>query len=67
MCCASEARPKRGKSFLQPDVHGQAGAALDLLFNRGKRGVLQVSDPVNKDDQTSATVLDILKTKHLSA
>ena len=34
---------------------GKTGAALDLLSNKGKGGILHVRDPAAKDDPASST------------
>ena len=39
-------------------------AALDLLANRGKGGVLQLDQPANKDDPNPASVREVLASKH---
>ena len=43
---------------------GETSAALDLLSQKGKGGVLNATDPVNPDDPASPSVLEALKSKH---
>ncbi len=43
---------------------GKASAALDLLSEKGKGGVLSASDPVNPDDPASPSVVEVLRSKH---
>ena len=43
---------------------GKVRAALDLLSQKGKGGVLHIRDQINKEDPSSPTVLNILKSKH---
>ena len=43
---------------------GKVSAALDLLAQKGKGGVLHTRNLANQDDPSSPTVLDVLKSKH---
>ena len=52
------------RSFSNLMFKGKVSASLDLLAQKGKGGVLHPSDPVNKDDPSSPSVLDVLKSKH---
>ena len=55
------------RAFSNLMFQGKTGAALDLLSQKGTGGVLHANDLVTKDDPTSPSVLDILKTKHPAA
>ncbi|ETX01015.1 MAG: hypothetical protein ETSY2_37945 [Candidatus Entotheonella gemina] len=55
------------RAFSNLMFRGKTGAALDLLSRKGTDGVLHVNDPVIKDDPTSPSVLDVLKSKHPAA
>ena len=52
------------RTFTNLMFKGKTGAALELLSERGKGGVLNANDPVSSSDSDSHTVLDILKMKH---
>ena len=52
------------RSFSNLMFKGKVKAALDLLTRKGKGGVLHIRDRINKEDPSSPTVLDILKSKH---
>ena len=43
---------------------GKTSAALDLLSQKGKNGVLSASSLVYPDDPASPSVLEVLKSKH---
>ena len=58
---------KLARAFSNLMFQGKTGAALDLLSHKGKSGVLHVNDLVTRDDPTSPSVLDVLKTKHPAA
>ena len=55
------------RAFSSLMFQGKTGAALDLLSHKGTGGVLHVNDPATKDDPTSPSVLEVLKTKHPAA
>ena len=43
---------------------GKVSAAIDLLAQKGKGGVLRVSNPSNPDDPESPLVVEVLRSKH---
>ena len=43
---------------------GKTHAALDLLANNGKGGVLRLDDPANPSDSNSPSVREVLHSKH---
>ena len=52
------------RTFSDLMLRGKTSAALDLLSQKGKGGVLRAADPANPDDPASPTVLEVLKSKH---
>jgi len=46
---------------------GKTSAALQLLSQKGKGGILHVGDHINSNDSGSLTVLDVLRMKHPQA
>ena len=54
------------RSFSNLMFEGKTGAALDLLSNKGKGGILHAGDLAAKDnpDNPAMSVLDVLKSKH---
>lgn len=45
-------------------LQGKTSAALDLLANKGKGGVLTLDETADKNDPNSATVREVLASKH---
>ena len=43
---------------------GKTSAALELLAQKGRGGILHAQDPIDASDPESLSVLDILKSKH---
>ena len=43
---------------------GKTHAALDLLVNNGKGGVLRLDDPANPSDTNFPSVREVLQSKH---
>ena len=56
--------PKLARSFSNLMFAGKCKAALDLLSNADKGGLLHLNDPVNPDDPSSLSVKDVLISKH---
>ncbi len=54
----------RARTFSNLMFKGKTSAALRLLSQKGKGGVLHVNDPIHHSDPGSPTVLDVLKSKH---
>ena len=52
------------RSFSNLMFMGKTSAALDLLSQKGRGGVLCASEPSNPDDPASPSVLTVLKSKH---
>ena len=52
---------KLALSFLRLMFQGKTKAALQLLIQHGKEGILHFGDTVSKQDTDPATVLDVLK------
>ena len=52
------------RTFSDLMLRGKTSAALDLLSQKGKGGVVRAADPANPDDPASPTVLEVLKSKH---
>ena len=55
------------RSFANLMFKGKIEAALKLLFQKGKDGILQIKQPVDSLDANSPTVLESLKSKHPAA
>ena len=58
---------KLARTFTTLMFQGKTNAAMQLLSQRCKGGVLHVNDPIDHNDLDSQSVLDILKSKHPSA
>ena len=52
------------RTFSNLMFQGKTSAALQLLSQRGKGGILHVNDPIVSSDPNSQCVLDVLKSKH---
>ena len=52
------------RSFARLMFQGKTTAALQLLSQQGKTGVLHLDDPVDGGDQGTMSVLDALRAKH---
>lgn len=48
-------------TFSKMMFSGKIGAAIQLLSEKGKGGILHAKDPVDRDDHNSPTVLEVLK------
>ena len=55
---------KLARKFANLMFQGKTHAALDLLANRGKGGLLQLEQLINQDDPYSASVREVLASKH---
>ena len=55
------------RAFSNLMLKGKTSAALQLLAQKGKGGVLHVNDPTNSNDPNSQTVLETLIAKHPQA
>ena len=52
------------RAFSNLMFKGKTSAALQLLSQRGKGGILHANDPIIRSDPGSETVLDVLRSKH---
>ena len=52
------------QTFMNFMFKGKVSAAIDLLAQKGKGGVLHVSNPSNPDDPESPLVVEVLRLKH---
>ena len=52
------------RTFSNLMFKGKTSAALDLLSQKGKGGILHATDSANPDNPTSPLVFDVLKSKH---
>ena len=52
------------RTFSNLMFRGKTSNALDMLSQKGKGGVLNITDPANPDDPASPPVLEVLKLKH---
>ena len=63
-CFSTKNVNKLERTFSNLMFKGKTSAALQLLSQKGKGGVLHVNDPTNSSDPNSQTVLETLKAKH---
>ena len=61
---SKQAEDNLARSFSNLMFEGKTKAALQLLYNRGKGGVLHLDDTVPSNNGGSTTVLEALKSKH---
>ena len=52
------------RTFSNLMFKGKTSAALDLICSKGNSTILHANDPAIKDDPSSPSVLDVLKSKH---
>ena len=64
---SANSNAKLARTFSNLMFQGKTSAALQLLTQQGRGGVLHVHDPVDASDPDSHTVLDVLKSKHPQA
>ena len=55
---------KLARTFSNLMFQGKTSAALELLAQKGRGGILHAQDPIDASDPESLSVLDILKSKH---
>ena len=55
---------KLARTFSNLMFQGKTSAALELLAQKGRGGIMRAQDPVDASDPDSPSVLDILKSKH---
>ena len=59
-----ESESRLARTFANLMFRGKTHAALDLLANSGKGGVLHLDQPANADDPDSVSVREVLVSKH---
>ena len=58
------AKQQRERYFAKLMFQGKTHAALQLLTDKGKGGVLHLHDTINNGDSAQITVKDVLRSKH---